>query len=279
MPTTPSLKKLNLKLNGYQCSPKISGSGFPLILLHTWHPYAKHLTASLPPKKFQIITFDTPGYYFKTSGKLTTNLSDLNLLLKNLLNHLKFAKVDLLGQCLGGIIALNFAQQYPKKVRNLIFITPPLICYQPKVNKALKVIFSVLEKNRLAQFLASHLVIKRQTLQNLSKFFGGYQGLAEVFATESSLVNQTDYNPEVFFGLLSSAFKLDFWETAKKVKSRTLFISGEKDPLVRNHDLEKLVKSMENASFKTIPSAKHALVMKQTEALTQTLLPFLSQPT
>lgn len=277
MPTVKqSSEKLSLKLNGYQLSVRVSGAGFPLVLLHTWHPYAKHLLDSLPPKKYQIITFDTPGYYYKTSGKLITNLLELNHLLNKLFDHLKFEKVDLLGQCLGSVIALNFAAQHPERVRNVVAVTPPLLCYKPKVNKALKTIFSILGKNKIAQFLATHLIIKRQVLREISSLFGGYKGLTEVFAQESSLVAQTDFNPPVFFGLLSSAFRLDFSALVKKVKARTLLVSGAKDPLAKKKDLEELVKTMEDASYKLIPSAKHALVIRNTKALTQLLLPFLS---
>lgn len=271
-----SSKKLDLKLNGYQFSIRISGSGFPLILIHTWHPYAKHLLNSLPEKRCQITTFDTPGYYYKTSGKLITNLSQLNHLLKNLLDHLGLKKVDLLGQCLGSVIILNFAAQNPGRVRNLIAVTPPLLCYKPKVNRALKTIFLVLERNKIAQSLANHLFVKRRILREITRLFGGYKGLTEVFAQESSLVSQTDFNPQVFFGVLSDAFKLDFWDTVQKVKSRTLFVSGANDPLAKKKDLEELVKKMENATYSIIPSAKHALVIKNTKALTQALLPFLS---
>ena len=274
--TKQSSKKINLTLNGYQLSIRISGSGFPLILIHTWHPYAKHLLDSLSLKKYQIITFDTPGYYYKTSGKLITSLPELNHLLNKLFDHLKFEKVDLLGQCLGSVIALNFAAQYPNRVRNLIAVTPPLLCYKPKVNKALRTIFTLFEKNKIAQFLATHLIVKRSVLREISKLFGGYKGLTEVFAQESSLVSQTDFNPPVFFSLLSSAFHLDFPGLVKKVKARALFVSGAKDPLAKKKDLEELVKTMENASYKLVPSAKHALVIKNTKALTQLLLPFLS---
>jgi hypothetical protein len=119
-------------------------------------------------------------------------------------------------------------------------------------------------------------VVKRNTLQNLSKIFGGYKGLTEVFAKESSLVSQTDFNPPVFFGLLSDAFKLDFWKLVKKVRAMTFLIAGAKDPLARKKDLGKVVKAMENASYQIISEAKHALVLKDTKRLTKILLPILS---
>lgn len=270
-----SSKKLDLKLDGYHFSISKSGMGFPLILIHAWHPYAKSLLKSLPPETYQIISFDTPGYYSRTSGKLITNLSDLNSLLKSLLDHFGFKKVDLLGQCLGGVITLNFGAQYPERVRNLIVFTPPLLCYEPKINRALKTIFSTLEKNKLAQTLTTHLIIKRQLLQEFTHLFGGYKGLADIFAKEADLVSQTDFNPQVLFGLLSSAFKLNFWDVSKQIKARTLFVSGEKDLLTQNSSLKRLVNKMENSSYKIIPSARHSIVVKNTEELNKLVLPFL----
>lgn len=271
-----SSKKFNLELNGYQVSFRQSGSGFPLVLIHTWHSYAKHLLDSLPKNSYQALTFDTPGYYYKVSGKLLTNLSDLNQLLITLLDRFKFQKVDLLGQCLGSVIALNFAAQHPRRVRNLFCVTPPLLCYKSKVNKALRTIFTLLGENKIAQFLTTHLMVKRNLLKELSKIFGGYKGLTEVFAKESSLVSQTDFNPPVFYSILSDAFRLDFWELVKKIEARALFISGAKDPLAQKKDLEKVVRKMKNASYQIVPGARHALVVKNHKKLTQVLLPFLS---
>jgi len=269
-------KKISLKVDGYELSFEKSGSGYPLILIHTWHPFAKHLLSSLPQNMYQIITFDAPGYYSKVSGKLVTDLSDLAHLLERLFDYLGFDQVDILGQCLGGVIGLNLAAKRPTRVRNLIVVTPPLLFYRDKINKVLRTIFSILERNSLAQFLAIHLAIKRQALREISAFFGGYRSLVDVFAQEFDRVNEINFNPEVFFGLLSSTFKFDFWETVKKVKTRTLFISGSKDILARKSDLEKLVKKMEDASYEFIPSAKHAVIRKKTKEAKRLVLNFLS---
>lgn len=274
MPTNS--QKLNLKFNGYELSFKRSGSGFPIILIHTWHPYAKHLLGSLPQDTHQVITFDTPGYYNKVSGKLVTNLSDLTLLLSDLFDHLGFEKVDLIGQCLGAVIVLNFAARYPERVRNLVAVTPPLLCYKPNVNKGLKIIFSFLERNGIAQFLVSRLLIRRQTLWEISSFFGGYRDLANLFAQESNLVNQTDFNPQVLFSILSSVFKLNFWDMVREVEARTLFVSGKNDTIAQNKDLEKLTKTMKRSSYEIIPSARHAVVVRNTKEFNKLVLNFLS---
>ena len=272
-------QKLNLKINGYKLSLKKSGTGFPLILIHTWHPLANKISQVFPKNTFQVLTFDTPGYYNKTDGKLITNLSSLNLLLDKLFNYFQFKKVDLIGQCLGSIIALNFAANYPKRVRNLICLTPPLLCYKKEVNRVLRGIFSLLDHSKIAQFLATHLIIRRGILKEISSLFGGYKGLTEVFAQESSLVNKTNYNPEVFFGHLSSAFHLNLFQTAKKVQARTIFISGKKDPLLKTCSPSTLAKSMKNASFHLIPSAKHALPQKNNQELISALLSFYQTST
>ena len=273
MPT--GLKELNLNIDGYQVSVKKSGRGFPLILIHTWHPYAKRLAQSLPKGSYQIITFDAPGYYSKASGKLATNLPNLNRILAGLSDYLGFEKVDLLGQCLGSVIALNFAAQYPERVRNLIATSPPLLCYQPEVNKSLRIIFSFMERNGIAKPLASHLIVRHQLLQGITDIFGGYKGLADVFAQDFKLLSPASFNADVYFGLLSSTFKINLPETLRRVQARTIFIAGEDDPLIWNGDLEKLAKTMENASYKTIPSAKHAVVHKNTEDFHQAVLNFL----
>ena len=98
-------------------------------------------------------------------------------------------KIDLCGLSLGGILALNYAIDYPNKVEKLVLIGTP--------HKVLKVMFSI--QNVIFKFLPKKLF-------------------------ETMAFNKRDT-----FILGNTMKKLDFSNRVQNVKCPTLVICGEKD--------------------------------------------------
>ena len=98
-------------------------------------------------------------------------------------------KIELCGLSLGGILALNYAIEYPNKVEKLVLIGTP--------HKVPKVMFSI--QNVIFKFLPK-----------------------KIFATMA-------FNKKDTFILGNTMKKLDFSNRVKNVKCPTLIICGEKD--------------------------------------------------
>ena len=98
-------------------------------------------------------------------------------------------KIDLCGLSLGGILALNYAIDYPNKVEKLVLIGTP--------HKVPKVMFSI--QNVIFKFLPK-----------------------KIFETMA-------FNKKDTFILGNTMKKLDFSNRVKNVKCPTLIICGEKD--------------------------------------------------
>ena len=99
------------------------------------------------------------------------------------------AKIDLCGLSLGGILALNYAIDYPEKVKSLVLIGTP--------HKVPKIMFSI--QNVIFKFLPK------------------------------SLFETMAFNKKDTFILGNTMKKLDFSNKVHKVQSPTLIICGDKD--------------------------------------------------
>lgn len=268
-------KKLEIEVNNHILPIKVSGKGRPIILIHTWHGYAKHFSADFSDK-YQIVTFDVPGYYSEKQKNPITTMDDLVETLDKLFDKLKYKEVDIIGVCLGGLIAMNYAASHPKRVGKLILVTMPFIYFKKELNRAVCKALSILVNKKLPSSAVSFLV-RRQLIRNISDFFGGYKNLLSIFVDESELVSNYDFDKRVFFGILHEGFRSDLFELGSKIKAKTLFVSGQKDPVGNLGILKKLSAEMDGASYAIIPNAKHAIVNKKTEEFHRIASSFLTE--
>jgi len=113
-----------IEVNGYDMAYQETGSGIPLLLIHsavndyrTWKPQVPDFS-----KAYRTIAVSLRHYYpEKWNGvgddfSVTQHASDVAALIKSL----KLGKVHLLGHSRGGAVALNGVMLYPEVIRTLI---------------------------------------------------------------------------------------------------------------------------------------------------------------
>jgi len=273
----PDLKveQETVNLNGVNLTFKKSGTGFPLILVHTHHPYAKYFLTSIFQKtNYQVLTVDIPGYYSEKQEKAVETIDQFIDLLAKLFDHLGFQKVDLLGECLGSVIVLKFAAKYPQKVRKLVVVSLPWRVFDPKIKKTLGPILSFLKNNKIAGGLAK-LFMRWNLWRGITNFLGGYQGFWDIFKQETLLVSKQNFDQKVFFGILFDLLKINPRQLLEKNQCETLFVCGEKDRITKKKEIIKFCQKDKNASYVFIPKANHSLVSKNTEEFNQIVSKFL----
>jgi len=96
-----------------------AGEGQPLILLHglfgalsNFGPLFDHFTA-----KYRVMVPMLPLY---TMPMLNTNVDNLANFLERFIRHKGFPQVNLIGNSLGGHVALVYCSRYPERVRSLV---------------------------------------------------------------------------------------------------------------------------------------------------------------
>lgn len=113
-----------VSINGYTFHYRREGllAGLPLIFLNSlgtdlriWDKLVPHFAG-----RYQIIRYDKRGHGLSDAPPGPYQLSDHTADLTGLLDHLGLAKAVLVGNSVGGMIALDFAIRHPERVETLI---------------------------------------------------------------------------------------------------------------------------------------------------------------
>ena len=116
-------------VNGVRLSYDLAGDGpVPLVLIHGSR-VSRHSWDTVVPllaRDFRVLTYDRRGHSeserLATQGSVHEDVADLVALLE----HLQMVPAFVVGNSLGGSIALRFAAQHPRLVRGVVAHEPPL---------------------------------------------------------------------------------------------------------------------------------------------------------
>jgi pimeloyl-ACP methyl ester carboxylesterase len=118
------------EVNGTRLSYEIVGSGTPIVLIHGLGSDLRFWNNQFGAfaKRHLVVRYDLRGHGKSNlpSGESYSHSDDLGALL----DHLGISRVHLIGQSLGGEIAIDFALSYPEKVMRLVLTDSSLNGHQ-----------------------------------------------------------------------------------------------------------------------------------------------------
>ncbi|MRG44108.1 alpha/beta fold hydrolase [Chitinophaga sp. SYP-B3965] len=170
----------------------------------------------------------------------------------------------------GGPIALNFAIQYPEKIKNIVIMNSWL--WRSPVSKILK--------SPLLPFLYRYLNFSPKVL--LSQSFGDNKLASHLKAQYTKpFANKSQRNGALAFArsLLNDQdwFEEALWNKKETIANKpTLFIWGMKDPFIKPAHLDKFQTGFPNSTTLKLETAGHFPQEEQPETVTRTILKFLS---
>jgi len=103
---------------------EVRGSGQPLFMLHGGLTSREDLRLQIDhfSKSYQVVAMDSREHGFSGNSPLQISYELMASDVANLATHLGFKEITLMGQSDGGITALTFAHQYPKRTSQLILL-------------------------------------------------------------------------------------------------------------------------------------------------------------
>jgi pimeloyl-ACP methyl ester carboxylesterase len=103
------------------------GTGAPLVMLHTVRTQAEHFRHLIPlvQQRYTVYALDLPGMgYSQIVPGASYQESAMRTAVKNLMTQLDLRDVTLLGESMGGVLALTAAADLPERVRRVVAINP-----------------------------------------------------------------------------------------------------------------------------------------------------------
>jgi|TARA_B110000444_G_C18803518_1_gene578699 pimeloyl-ACP methyl ester carboxylesterase len=206
-----------------------------------WNPQINSLN------NYSSITYDLLGHGQTDYTKSEITLDDFSNQLKSLLEYLKIEKINLIGFSLGSLIALNFAEKFQDILETLTLIGTT---YKRTDEQRAK----VLERFEQAKL---NMPISKQALKRW--FSDGYlKSNPEIYAQFMKTLNK---KPEDHLNFLK-AYKLfanhvDDIEMIKKIKTKTLVMTGSDDLGSTVAMSKSLTKDLINSNFIEISNGKH----------------------
>lgn len=115
---------MHCMVQGIYISYEMYGQGPPILCLHGWNENGKvFLTSSYRRflRGYTVYAVDLPGFG-KSPALISLDFPTVTTLLNEFGKEMGFDKFALLGQCMGGIIALDYTIRFTERVRKLFLV-------------------------------------------------------------------------------------------------------------------------------------------------------------
>jgi pimeloyl-ACP methyl ester carboxylesterase len=251
---------------------KILGSGPPVLLImglggrgDAWGPFAEALAGA----GFTAIHFDNRdvGWSSLLEGK-EYEVADMAADALGLLDHLNLPQADLVGISMGGIISQEILARAPERVRRAVLIAttpggPNAVNPAPEVGAL------------LLQRSAGDPVAMLRTVYGSITAPGFAAANPHLVDKAVEVALQKPTVPAAMMRQLAAILRWSSWDRLPDIKTPTLVVHGDADPLVPYANGVAITERIPGARLVTLPNVGHLVPMEAPVALYQAVTEFL----
>ena len=261
-----------VKANDINIYYEVHGQGEPLLMIQGLNNYSGHWTILLPPfaREYQTIIFDNRGTGRTDKPEPPYTMKMMAADAKGVLDAIGIARANVLGVSMGGMIAQEFALNYPDKVINLILgctgcggthgvpATPESIAFLMNPERAK---LSVEQRARgTAPWLWTQEYIDKHP-----EAVDDYVAITVKYPTPLHGLN----------GQLQAVAGGDTYDRLPQIKAPTLVIVGDSDRLIPPENSRIIASRISGAELVIIKNAGHAFT--QSPDAVKAILDFLKR--
>jgi pimeloyl-ACP methyl ester carboxylesterase len=222
------------------------GQGTPLLLLHGFCESNAIFSGLVPElrKSCRVIAPNMPGHAGLAWDAHIRSLDELAFWLRDLLEVLELDKIVLVGHSLGGYVATAFARHFPERLLGLGLMHSTALADADERKE---------NRTKAMEFIATH----------------GHEAFLQVFVKSlfhdpeigwlqslNEITRQTD--PEAIMSLTRiMRDRPDQHQVVKELQVPLMYITGEKDGLVKMERSREELQDLPFAVLKRIPEASH----------------------
>jgi poly(3-hydroxyalkanoate) depolymerase len=231
-------------------------------------PFVEALHESNPD--IEVITFDSIGVGNSSTPSLPYRFSGLSKIVSQVLDHLNYGLVDVLGLSWGGMACSQFVYDFPHRVNKVILCaTATGITSAPPSFEVLKLMASprrYTDSNFMAEIAPT--------------IYGGAFKTNPTLAAEyaQKMANSKEENKGNTLGYLYQTTALYWWTSLymlPSIKQPTLLMAGSDDPIIRLCNMEIMCKLIPNSTLHVIPNGGHLFLLTHLDVVTPIITKFL----
>jgi pimeloyl-ACP methyl ester carboxylesterase/putative sterol carrier protein len=280
-PRSPrDLEHVMVSVGRHELSAFTLGRGQPVLLLHglganklSWLPLLGPLA-----ERYRVIAVDLPGHGESTKRRGDYTPAHFGAVVRQALDELGVERVALIGNSMGGRIALEVSATVPDRVAALVLMGPALAGLPfPYIAKFLHVIPTEIgavplpmRRRMVARTIRSLFAVPERLPDN------AYEGGADEFI-------RVYRSGRARTALLSSVRGLvrdrpgAFWERVRENRAPTLVLWGEDDRLVPVRLGQRLAEEMPACRLEVLPGVGHVPQFEVPEVTADMVRDFLSE--
>lgn len=242
------------------------GSGAPLLLIMGlgWSSHAWYRSRPILNERYRTIALDNRGAGQSDAPPGPYSIPQMASDAAAVLGAAKVNAAHIFGVSMGGMIAQEFALQYPKKVRSLV-----LGCTAAGGPEAVRADQAAL------QVLMTRSTNPDDFTKAISPFIYD-RGTSPKRVEEDAAVRRKWYpTADAYFAQLQAILAWEAYSRLAQITLPTLVIHGENDLLVPPQNGKMIAARIPGAKLVLIPSASHIFATDQPEASHAAILDFL----
>jgi len=242
------------------------GGGAPLLLIMGlgWPSYSWHRSRPLFSERYRTIAFDNRGVGQSDAPPGPYSIVQMASDAAAVLNAARVNAAHICGVSMGGMIAQEFALQYPKKVRSLI-----LACTAAGGPEAVVAETSALQT--LMSRGADHEAFNRA----ISPYIYAAATSPERIEEDTAVRRKWYPTGEAYRAQLQAVMNWEAYSRIGEIAAPTLVIHGEDDRLVPAENSKLIAARIPGAKLVVIPHASHIFTTDQPDASHAAILEFL----
>ena len=259
------------------------GTGPPIIFLHNgggfWNSWQHQLTYF--SDKHTVFGLDWPGFGKSDSPEGLISLDLLTAILTEFIAQKKLENLTLVGNCIGGSVALNYAKIHPDKVKNLIIfnICPGSLIYPIRILRTL--IPALNNKPVLKSIVRSIFIIAFTKTPIKKKFpkilfgrnFNPDNELSHLYIEKFKLASQTSSRVKLVFSV--HTYNIDEYMKNQIVQRHLLIWGGDnKIASLKKHG-DYHYNYLKSDEFVTIQNAGHLCMYEKPTEVNQLIESYL----
>ena len=271
---------------GSQLYYRSLGSGEPIIIIHGG-PGFDHLYLfdgfKFLAKNYRVIFYDQRGSG-QSSPKVDASLISMSSFvndLENLRKELGLGKINLIGHSFGGLLAMNYAIHYPKRVSKMVLVStaPGSSDFYPDFRKRLRVRTNKSDSLEIIR-LASLPEYKARNPNMIKKyfalFFKAYYFNKALAVDMLPMTTNSAFNAHEINQLMGKSYLQSYsiYDQLKLLETPTMIVHGEDDPIPLK-SVRRVHDALPNSQIKVLDKCGHMPYVESADDFKRSIIGFL----